>query len=264
MMPTTGASNMTTMGTFIWHDLLTPRPADAQDFYRDVIGWRTELSEGPQPFPLFLAEGRPVGGIEDTSAEPARPPMWLGYVEVADVRAAAERARSLGATLIKDVIEVPTIGRYAVVSDPQGAAVALFEVADPAGERPTSRGPGTFGWAELNTTDWESAWQFYQALLGWKPTTSMDMGGQLGTYFMFQAADQADAESMGGMSNTATLMNAPAHWLFYATVQDIHAALERVTTRGGKVLNGPMAVPGGDLIAQCLDPQGGAFALHQR
>jgi predicted enzyme related to lactoylglutathione lyase len=57
-------------------------------------------------------------------------------------------------------------------------------------------------------------------------------------------------------------MTAPPHWLYYVKVDDLDAALERVKERGGQVLNGPMDVPGGDRVAQCLDPQGAAFALH--
>ncbi len=60
------------------------------------------------------------------------------------------------------------------------------------------------------------------------------------------------------------MMKAPPHWLYYVTVRDIDAALERVRAKGGKVLNGPMEVPGETpaRIAQCMDPQGAAFALY--
>jgi len=55
----------------------------------------------------------------------------------------------------------------------------------------------------------------------------------------------------------------PPSWLYYITVDDLVAALQTTKARGGQVLNGPMDVPGGDRVAQCLDPQGGAFALHE-
>ena len=54
----------------------------------------------------------------------------------------------------------------------------------------------------------------------------------------------------------------PPFWLYYIRVDDVGAAVERVKSLGGQVLNGPMQVPGGDVVAQCCDPQGGAFALH--
>lgn len=84
------------------------------------------------------------------------------------------------------------------------------------------------------------------------------MGGELGTYFMFDAGG-----SMGGMSNAAKIMGgAPPHWLYYVNVDDIDAAIRRIENGGGRVPNGPMDVPGGDRVAQCMDPQGGAFAIH--
>ena len=60
----------------------------------------------------------------------------------------------------------------------------------------------------------------------------------------------------------AVARGAMPHWLAYVTVPDVEAVAAKVTALGGQVLNGPMDVPGGDTIAQCLDPQGAAFALH--
>ncbi|AKU93171.1 Putative hydroxylase [Vulgatibacter incomptus] len=86
----------------------------------------------------------------------------------------------------------------------------------------------------------------------------MDMGAQLGEYFMFGMDPQS---SMGGMSNAAETLNVPAHWLHYVLVPDADAAVKKVVDKGGKVLHGPHEVPGGDRIAQCQDPQGGMFAV---
>ena len=79
-----------------------------------------------------------------------------------------------------------------------------------------------------------------------------------GTYFMFGTDPK---NSIGGMSNAATMMHAPAHWLHYIKVANLDETLKRISDKGGRVLNGPMEVPGGDRIAQCTDPQGGAFAV---
>jgi len=85
------------------------------------------------------------------------------------------------------------------------------------------------------------------------------MGPELGTYKMFK---HAGAERpMGGMSNMAKHYNLPAHWLYYAKVEDIDAAINRIKSKGGTILNGPMEVPRGK-VAQCRDPQGAPFAIH--
>jgi len=65
------------------------------------------------------------------------------------------------------------------------------------------------------------------------------------------------------MWNKPVDMPAPPHWLYYAHLDDLDAALERVKRAGGQVVNGPMEVPGGDRVAQILDPQGAMFALHE-
>jgi uncharacterized protein len=96
-------------------------------------------------------------------------------------------------------------------------------------------------------------------MFGWKPTRSMNMGPEFGEYFMFGADPE---RSFGGMSNAATMMKAPAHWLYYVNVKSVDETARRIPQLGGKVLNGPIDVPGGDRIAQCMDPQGALFAIY--
>jgi predicted enzyme related to lactoylglutathione lyase len=88
----------------------------------------------------------------------------------------------------------------------------------------------------------------------------MDMG-EMGIYQMFGPETDVGF-SYGGMYSQEAGYPAPPHWLYYIMVPDVDAALARVTELGGQILRGPMEVPGGDMIAQCMDPQGGAFALH--
>jgi len=85
------------------------------------------------------------------------------------------------------------------------------------------------------------------------------MGPEFGSYLMWKSG----GVSKGGISSMAKAQGFPPSWLYYITVDDLDAALQITKARGGQVLNGPMDVPGGDRVAQCLDPQGGAFALHE-
>ncbi|MGQ0732772.1 MAG: VOC family protein, partial [Acidobacteriota bacterium] len=113
---------------------------------------------------------------------------------------------------------------------------------------------------ELYTTDAAAALTFYGEALGWKPTEAMDMG-PAGVYHMFGR----HLGSLGGMmTKTPDMAAVPTCWLLYFRVSDVHAAAETVKAKGGQVRMGPMEVPGGDWIAQCVDPQGGAFALHHK
>jgi predicted enzyme related to lactoylglutathione lyase len=235
----------------------------AKAFYTEVIGWTVKGGEGAEPYYMWTVGERPVGGLMTLPPEARQygaPPHWLGYLGTPDVDATVGQAQQLGASVLVPTQEIPGVGRFAIVADPQRAALGVFAMANEMPSVPPE--PGDITWNELNSTDWESAWKFYSELFGWTETEAMDMGPEAGTYFMFKDAS-ADS-SIGGMSNMAKAQGLPAHWLFYVTVADLEAALERVKGNGGKVLNGPMEVPGGDRVAQCMDPQGALFALHWR
>ena len=129
---------------------------------------------------------------------------------------------------------------------------------DNLGPEPEGMPPvGEFSWHELATTDPEAAFDFYHELFGWEKTSAMDMG-PAGVYQMYGR----HGATLGGIYKPTT--DTPPGWLHYARVADVNAAVETVRQKGGQVLNGPMEVPGGDLIANLLDPQGGAFAVHEK
>lgn len=249
---------MDPMGRFVWHDLMTTDVEAAASFYRPLTGWET--SPGRDGALMIHSHGEEIGRIAPMpSGVPAGiPPHWMGYVATKDVDGIAKQTMEMGGKVLVPGMDIPGVGRFAVLADPQGAVLAVFSTSEEM-PPPNRNLPGRFSWGELNTTDWESAWKFYSALFGWKPTHSMDMGPELGQYFMFGTDEK---ESIGGMSNVAKSMNLPPHWLHYFNVSDIDAAVEQVKAGGGKVLHGPSEIPGNDWIAQCMDPQGAAFAVY--
>src|SRR3982751_260873 len=108
-------------GRFVWYDLKTPDPAGAQTFYTKVAGW------GTQPWPdlnytMFTANGVPIGGIVPPgAASDTGPPSWLAYITVTDVDAAVKQGASLGGRTLMPGTDIPSVGRFAVLADPQGA-----------------------------------------------------------------------------------------------------------------------------------------------
>jgi uncharacterized protein len=83
----------------------------------------------------------------------------------------------------------------------------------------------------------------------------------MGKYHMFNRPHGM----IGGMMNKpAEMAHVPPHWGIYFLVEDINAAIERIKAGGGKILNGPMEVPGGDWVVNAMDPQGAAFSLHEK
>ena len=250
-------------GQFLWHELLTGDAEAAIAFYQHVIGWNTQKydfagNEGPE-YTMWLAGETPVGGVMQIDPQTMGniPPSWTGYIHAADVDATLQKAGSLEGSVIAEPMDIPTVGRMAGIADPQGAVIWVLQ---PGSSEPMPEAPdlGSFSWNELATTDSAAAFDFYRQLFGWKQVDDMDMGGG----WMYRMFGQGE-KMYGGIYNKPADMPAPPHWLYYVKVADLDAALERVKERGGQVASGPMEVPGGDVVATCMDPEGVAFALHQ-
>jgi len=246
-------------GRFVWFDLMTTEPAKAVEFYTKVVGWGTTQWEGPSPYTMWTNASLPIGGVMQLPPEAGAPPHWLAYISSPDVDATAQQAESLGAKVLVAPNDVPTVGRFAVLSDPQGAVFAIFT---PQSQGPGHEGPpaqGEFSWHELATREQPAAFRFYEALFAWTKTSAMDMGPQ-GQYQMFGRNDV----ELGGMFNKGNETPGPPAWTHYILVDDINRALEATKSGGGQVLVEPMEVPGGDWIFQALDPQGATFAVHAK
>jgi predicted enzyme related to lactoylglutathione lyase len=254
-------------GQFVWYDLMTSDAEAAKRFYGESIGWKMQAWDGNSDYTMISVGERSVGGIMAINEEMKAmgvPTHWLAHVAVDDVDARAKLVEELGGKILKEPNDIPEVGRFAVIADPQGAAIGIFA---PVGEMNAHLGdpqPGDFTWHELNTTDWEAAWPFYEKLFGWSNTQDMDMGEEFGTYRMFKHSAQQGEASNGGFGNAAKVMGFPPNWLLYVNVDDMDAAVKRIEAQGGKLTNGPMDVPGGDTIAHFTDPQGGMFAVHWR
>jgi uncharacterized protein len=251
---------------FSWYELMTTDPKAAQSFYTRLLGWGLQdFNAGAnEPYVMWTRSNQPFGGVM-TLPEEARkmgaPPHWLAYVDVAKVDATVEQAKGLGAKVYVPPMDIPGGGRFAVLADPQGAVFGVVSSAQPTPEpaEPAVPQVGEFSWHELMTTDYGAAFSFYNALFGWEKGEAADMG-PMGIYQMFGRRGRP----LGGMMNKPPQMPAPPHWMLYIRVPDVDKAAEQVKAMGGRILNGPMDVPGGDRVVQCADPQGAAFALHQR
>jgi predicted enzyme related to lactoylglutathione lyase len=243
-------------GFFVWRELVTTDPVAARKFYADVIGWSSSPAQGaPMPYWLMGAQSEHVAGIMQTMPQ-APQPGWCGYVGVDDVDATASKAMSLGAKMIAPPSDIPNVGRFAVFNDPQGAVMGLMKWSfTPPAPKLKPGDAGLFAWNELYTTDAEKALAFYGALFGWKEDHVFDMG-PMGKYRIFAN----EGRQIGGMMNRPPQMPVSA-WTYYARVDEINAAIARVKAGGGQIINGPMEVPGDDMVAQGIDPQGAHFAI---
>ena len=249
-------------GDFIWYELMTDDPAAAQDFYAAVVGWSfAPAGKNDKDYRQFSMGSAIVGGLlpltPDMTANGARP-CWLGYVGVDDVDRAAASIEKAGGAIHMAPQDIPDVGRLALVADPQGA---MFYIMKGASDRTsasfaaTEPMAGHCAWNELATTDQAGAVAFYTNLLGWRQEGDMDMG-PLGTYqFLFQGEGM-----IGGVMSKPPEMPVTA-WSYYFRVPDIDKAVSIIKDNGGRILQEPMEIPGGEFAMSGLDPQGAAFAL---
>jgi predicted enzyme related to lactoylglutathione lyase len=247
-------------GRPVWAELLTTDPAAAKTFYGAVIGWTYKpFADAKQPYDIaHRPDGQPMGGVMPLPQGMNVPPHWEMYIAVNDIDATIAQVTRLGGLSMSGVNDVPGVGRLSTLTDPQGA---IFAVIQPTPEASAEMPPanGDVAWRELYTTDVQTARKFYQDIFGWADIAEHDMG-PMGTYYMF-----GRAESLGGMMNkTPDMAQLPTAWGLYLRVPSVDAAAEQVRKSGGQVLHGPMDVPGGSRIANCLDPQGASFSLHHR
>jgi hypothetical protein len=244
-------------GTFCWPELATTDQPRAKEFYTRLFGWGFDdspMGEGQVYTMLKLGE-RTVGALFQMGSEQAgMPPHWSAYVAVASADQAAKQAATLGARIVMEPFDVMEHGRMAVIQDPQGAMVALWQAKEHAGAGVLDE-PGALCWTELMTTDTAAAARFYTGLFGWT-AESTPMGAA--AYTVFKRGDKSAA---GMMAISPEMGPMPPNWLGYFAVQDCDQSVARAIMLGGQVAVSPTDVPTVGRFAVLHDPQGATFAI---
>jgi predicted enzyme related to lactoylglutathione lyase len=249
-------------GDFIWYELLTSDSDAAEEFYSGVIGWNVRPAGANSTVPtyrMFSAAAAEVGGmmpLPEGAAAAGMRPCWLGYIGVDDVDATTAAIVKDGGAVHMPPSDIPGVGRFAMVSDPQGATFYVMRGAmDAASTAYAPDKPGHCQWNELSTSDQTAALAFYQRHFGWEKGDAMPMG-PAGDY---QFIDQG-GRMHGAIMTQGEGQQRPA-WLFYFGVDAIDPAAARVREGGGTITHGPVEVPGGSHIIVATDPQGAVFGL---
>ncbi|MFL5493547.1 MAG: VOC family protein [Gemmatimonadales bacterium] len=245
-------------GTFCWADLGTPDARAAKRFYTDLFGWQAEdrPAGADSYYTMFSVGGRWVAALYQQDAQPdqALSPHWLSYLSVEAAGPTAQRVRELGGTVVDEAFDVLDVGRMAVIRDPTGAVVALWEPRRHVGAGVVGE-PGAPCWNELVTSDPDCAVAFYAGLLAWQ-CESHPMGGSTYTYCR-------RGETLTGGMRPIDIMDGSAmpHWLLYFSVDDCETASANAVSLGGKVVQPPTDVPEVGRFAILQDPQGAVFAV---
>jgi len=247
-------------GQFSWYDLMTPDQSASTKFYRNVAGWDTEDWKGA--YTMWTTKGAPFAGMNPITPEQTAqgiPPHWIAYVTVDDVGKSAEQAASLGGRVLHGPEDIPEVGRFAIISDPQGAIIAIFKSENPTPGFDGNAELGKFSWHELMAVDSRAAFEFYSQMFGWEKTGTMPMpGGE--SYLMYGQK----GKSFGGIFNRrAEHGNMPPNWTFYVTVADAKKAIAAAQRSGGSVVMPLMDVPTGQ-VAILKDSLGAIFAVFEK
>jgi predicted enzyme related to lactoylglutathione lyase len=241
-------------GTFCWVDLATTDVPGAKEFYGRLFGWEMEdLPSGESMYTMCRVDGKDVTAIYE-QLEPERsqfPPHWNSYVAVDDLDEAAAGAKGQGGSVIAEPFDVTDTGRMAVIQDPTGAVVSLWESKPFLGARLVNE-IGAWSWNELVTTDMEAAKAFYGGLFGWEaqdipaaiPRASLTLGRFL----------------IGGMHAPGESEGDASRWGISFRVADADESAGLVQEIGGEVLLPPMDIPVGR-FAIVSDPAGALFTV---
>jgi len=246
-------------GTFCWPELCTSDSEGAKKFYKTIFGWDIEDTPVTETdiYSMAMKQDKSVGALyqmREDQKQQGVPPHWLSYVSVDDLENTVDKAKSLGGAAIVEPMDVMDVGRMAVLTDPTGAAFALWQPKQHIGAQLANE-PGALTWNELMTTDTEKAAGFYTDLFEWG-SESANMGGMMYTSFM-----NGDRPAGGMLKIAAEWGDVPPNWVVYFAVEDCDATAEQIKTEGGQILAGPQDIPEVGRFAMATDPQGAAFAV---
>ena len=248
-------------GDFVWYELMTPDADAARAFYEAVVGWSIEAApSGPIDYRMITAIDGNVAGLlpltPQMRAQGARP-AWLAYVAVEDVDAACSKAEAGGGHVVMPATDMDGVGRIAMLTDPAGAAFYVMRGASDASSNAFAKyapRDGHAAWNELATAEPGNAWTFYGELFGWVKDGEMDMG-PLGAY-EFIKSDVGIGAIMPKMPEMPV-----SAWTTYFRVPEIDVAATAIGAAGGRILQDPVEIPGGDYSLVAIDPHGATFGL---
>jgi uncharacterized protein len=242
-------------GAPCWVDLFTSDMDRARSFYEQVLGWTSEAA-GPEygGYVNFSKDGVGVAGAMTNDGSTGQPDGWNIYLAAEDAAATVDAAEAAGGSVIVPAMDVMALGRMAVVTDPGGAAIGIWQPGEHTGFGVLAE-PGAPGWFELHTRAYDDSVAFYQKVFGWDTHVAGDQPD-----FRYTTLGEGEQARAGIMDATAFLGDQPSRWQFYIEVVDTDATVQRATDAGATVVEDAENTPYGRL-AVIADPSGVPFAI---
>ncbi len=248
-------------GLFGWVDLMTRDTAKATEFYEGLFGW-THVDQptpmGP-PYTQFFNDGELVCGMSPMM--PGVPDevgaFWNSYVIVEDADATLAKVAEAGGTVSMPAMDVMDQGRMAMVADPSGAVVGIWQPNQHQGADVFNK-PGTLTWNELQSRAAKAVLPFYEQVFGWEWTDGPSPDYWVATVPAKQSEDKSNAGAMMMPPNVPP--EAPNVWMIYFAVEDCDTSMAAAQELGGQVFLPAMQMGPGK-FGGLVDPTGGMFFL---
>ena len=239
-------------GGIVWRELATSEPEKAVAFYSELFGWKIKETDmgGGAKYYLIHNGDKQIGGIWPSDPKLKMPTFWGQYISVDSVDDTAKAATAAGGKVFKEPMDIPNVGRFAIIQDAQGGVSMPFKSAQ--GDSPPSMPPlrGEFCWESLSTSDSKAAIAFYTKVYPWELkelAPGMPYFGANGRQIASFMEDK----------------NIPTHWLSYVAVAKLDEARDRAKRLGAKILMEEIPVPGIGKFAVIQDPVGAAISLFE-
>jgi predicted enzyme related to lactoylglutathione lyase len=240
-----------------WVDLASADVDKSVAFYGDLFGW-DYAPAGPVEetggYGMFTLHDKLVSGIGPLQNE-QQPPVWSTYIAVDDTDATSAMATEAGGQIAVPAMDVMDAGRMAILIDPDGAFVGIWQAARHTGAQLVNE-PGTLGWNELQCKDRDVALPFYETVFGHEPDV---MSGEFGDYTVLKVGGKV----VGGLiqMNEMWPEGVPPHWHVYFVVADADATATLAKDLGGLVDIEPFDAPGVGRMSMLSDSNGTHFSI---
>ena len=245
---------MSNTGKFVWFEYVAKDIDKAKGFFGELFGWTTQEVPMPDgPYSMIASGGRTIGGYLPTPAGAPEQPHWLSMLQVDSAKETAAKVEKLGGKVLKPVSKVGDFGTLAIVADPHGGALGLWQPAK-AEDAPAPT-TNTFTWNELASSDPAASVKFYTAIGGF---TEKAMQMEQGTYHVLESGGQPRAGIMAKM-----MPQQPHAWLPYVQVASADKTVEKAKKLGGNVIVPPTDIPNVGRFSIITDNQGAALGVLQ-
>lgn len=242
-------------GAPCWVDLSTSDAERASAFYSELFGWTVTVGgEEYGGYRTFRLDGRDAAGCMGKQPGDDDPDAWSVYLLSNDLAGTVAAARSHGGEVRVEPMEIPGTGWMAVLTDPGGADVAVWQPGEFAGFEAVDE-PGAASWFELHSRSYATDVAFYHDVFGWDTHVMSDT-----PTFRYTTLGAAPNAAAGILDVAGARGETPPEWMVYFRTGDCTATCARATELGGSVVDPPQDSSYGR-VATVADPTGAVFKV---